>query len=108
MMFPNWAKNILFLLVFMISGLVLVIIIEGLTSGTELIPLNNVIERAIVHMRTPFLTNILVVVTRLSDPFVLSYAAALIAALLFMRGRHYDATLFVVTFIVSVVSLTVL
>ena len=71
-MFPNWAKNILFLLVYMISGLVLVVIIEGLLSGTELTPLNTVIERAVVHMRTPFLTTILVAVTRLGDPFFLS------------------------------------
>ena len=107
-MFPNWAKNILFLLVYMISGLVLVIIIEGLLSGTELIPLNTVIERAVVHMRTPVLTTILVAVTRLGNPFILSSATVLIAALLVMRGRSYDAVLFVVTLIVAVVSLTVL
>ncbi len=108
MMFPNWAKNILFLLVFMISGLVLAIIIEGLSSGTELIPLNTVIERAVVHMRTPFLTTILVAVTRLGNPFVLSSVATLIAVLLVMRGRIYDAILFIVVLIVAIVSLTVL
>ena len=108
MMFPNWAKNILFLLVYMISGLVLVVIIEGLLSGTELTPLNTVIERAVVHMRTPFLTTILVAVTRLGDPFFLSSATALIAVLLIIRGRHYDAVLFVATLIVTVVSLAVL
>lgn len=107
-MFPNWAKNILFLLVYMISGLVLVIIIEGLLSGAELIPLNTAIERVVVHTRTPFLTTILVAVTRLGNPFMLSSATALIAALLIMRGRRYDAALFVVSMIISVVSLTVL
>ena len=107
-MFPNWAKNILFLLVYMISGLVLVIIIEGLLSGTELIPLNTVIERAVVQMRTPFLTTILVTVTRLGNPFALSSAAALIAALLVIRGRSYDAALFIVALMVAIVSLTVL
>ncbi|MDZ4205649.1 MAG: phosphatase PAP2 family protein [Patescibacteria group bacterium] len=108
MMFPNWAKNILFLLVYMISGLVLVIIIEGLMTGTELIPLNIIIERAVVHIRTPFLTTILVAVTRLGDPFFLSSATALIALLLVMRGRHYDAVLFVVALVVTVISLAVL
>jgi len=108
MMFPNWAKNILFLLVYMISGLVLVVIIEGLLSGTELTPLNTVIERAVVHMRTPFLTTIMVAVTRMGDPFVLASAALLIAVLLFMRGRRYDAVLFIAALIVTVVSLTVL
>ncbi len=108
MMFPNWAKNILFLLVYMISGLVLVVIIEGLLSGTELTPLNTVIERAVVHMRTPFLTTIMVAVTRMGDPFVLASAALLIAVLLFIRGRRYDAALFVAALIVTVISLTVL
>lgn len=108
MMFPNWAKKILFLLVFMISGLVLAIIIEGLISGTELIPLNTVVERAVVHMRTPFLTTFLVFVTRLGDPFFLSSAAMLIAVLLIIRGRAYDAALFIVALVVAVVSLTVL
>lgn len=107
-MFPNWAKSILFLLVYMISGLVLVLIIEGLLSGNELLPLNTVIERAIVHMRTPFLTTILVAVSRLSDPFILASASLLIATLLALRGRSYDAVLFVATLAVAIVSLTVL
>ena len=107
-MFPNWAKNILFLLVYMISGLVLVIIIEGLLSGNELIPLNTAIEQVVAYMRTPFLTNIFVAVTRLGDPFTLSSVTALIAALLFIKGRSYDAVLFIVTLVVAVISLTVL
>ena len=107
-MFPNWAKNILFLLVYMISGLVLVIIIEGLLSGTELTPLNTVIERVVVHMRTPFLTTILVTVTRLGNPFILSSATVFIAVLLIIRGRVYDAALFVTALIIAVVSFTIL
>ncbi|MEX2013491.1 MAG: phosphatase PAP2 family protein [Parcubacteria group bacterium] len=108
MMFPNWAKNILFLLVYMISGLVLVIIIEGLFSGTELIPLNTAIEQVVTHMRTPLLTTIMVMVTRLGDTFVLSSATALIAILLVMRGRSYDAALFVTALVITIISLTVL
>jgi membrane-associated phospholipid phosphatase len=108
MMFPNWAKNILFLLVYMISGLVLVVIIEGLMSGTELTPLNVVIEQVVVHIRTPFLTTFLVFVTRLGSPSVLLSVAVFIVALLVMRGRSYDAVLFVVTLVVAVVSLAVL
>lgn len=108
MMFPNWAKNILFLLVYMISGLVLVIIIEGLLSGTELTPLNNFVESMMVHVRTPFLTTLFVAITRIGDPFFLSSATALITVLLVMRKRYYEAVLFVVTLMVAVVSLTVL
>ena len=107
-MFPSWAKNILFLLVFMISGLVLVLIIEGLLSGSELIPLNLVIERVVMHVRTPLITDFLVLVTRIGNPFVLSSATALIAVLLIMRRRYYEATIFIVSMIVAIVSLTVL
>ena len=108
MAFPNWAKNILFLLVFMISGLILVIVIEGLLSGTELIPLNTAIEQVIVRVRTPFLTTLLVFVTRLGEPFVLASTAALIAAVRFVRGRYYEAALLIIAMLVSVISLTIL
>lgn len=108
MMFPNWAKNILFLLVYMISGLVLVVIIEGLLSGTELTPLNIVIEQVVVHVRTPLLTTFLVFVTRLGSPSILLSVAVFIVALLVTRGRSYDAVLFIATLIVTVVSLAVL
>ncbi len=108
MMFPNWVKNILFLLVYVVSGLVLVLIIDGLLSGAELIPLNTVVERAVVHMRAPALTTFFVVVTRLGSTFVLSSATAVIAILLVIRGRFYDAALFAVVLIIAVVSLTAL
>ena len=108
MVFPNWAKNILFLLVYMISGLVLVIIIEGLVSGTELIPLNTAIERVVTLMRLPVLTTLMVVVTKIGNPAVLLSAAALIAVLLVLRGRFYDAVLFVFAIALAVISLTIL
>lgn len=107
-MFPNWAKNILFLLVYMISGLVLVIIIEGLMSGTELTPLNNIIEQAMAHIRTPVLTTFLVWVTKLGNPFMLASASALISIILALKGRAYDAILFIVIMLVAVVSLVIL
>ena len=107
-MFPNWAKNILFLLVYMISGLVLVVIIEGLLSGPELTPLNTAIEQIVARLRTPFLTTFLVIVTRLGNPAVLLSAAALVVIMLTVRGRTYDAILFAVTLGVAVISLTVL
>lgn len=93
----------------MISGLVLVIIIEGLSSGTELIPLNTVIERIVVHMRTPVLTTTLVAITRFGNPFILSFAGAFIAILLVVRNRrYYDATLFITAMVVAIISLVVL
>lgn len=108
MMFPNWTKNILFLLVYMISGLVLVIIIEGLTSGTALTPLNTTIEQVVVQMRTPILTTLLVWVTKIGNPFLLSSTTVLIATLLVIRKRSYEATLFMAAMIIAVVSLTIL
>lgn len=107
-MVPNWAKNILFLLVYMISGLVLVIIIEGLLSGSDLTPLNTVIEEVIVRTRTPILTSFLVMLTQVANPFVLACVALFISVLLIMKGHVYDAMLFLIALIVAVVSLTVL
>jgi membrane-associated phospholipid phosphatase len=107
-MVPIWAKNILFLLVYMISGLVLVIIIEGLLSGTDLILLNTAIERLVVEVRSPYLTTFLVAVTRIGNPFVFSSLSVFIAVMLFLRGRRYEAALLLATLFVAVVSLTVL
>ena len=107
-MVPNWAKNILFLLVYMISGLVLVIIIEGLLTGSDLTPLNTVIERIVASVRTPILTTLLVWVTRLGNPFIIASVAVFMAIILITRGRSYEAVLFLIAMIVAVISLTVL
>ncbi len=107
-MFPNWAKNILFLLVLMLSGLTLVLVIEGLLSGGELLPLNAVVERAMIHLRTPFLTDLLVLITNVGSPFVLSCVAVFLAAMLFLKKHIYDASLLAATMLVSVVTLTIL
>lgn len=107
-MFPNWAKNILFLLVYMISGLILVIIIEGLLSGSDLTPLNTAIESVVVHWRTPLLTTALVWVTHIGNPFVLACVALFISVMLAVKKNHYDAILFLTALMVAVISLTVL
>lgn len=107
-MVPNWAKNILFLLVYMISGLVLVIIIEGLLSGTDLTPLNTVIEEVVVHTRTPLLTTFLVALTQIANPFIMACVALFLSILLITKGHIYDAMLFLIALIVAVISLTVL
>ncbi|MBX4181584.1 phosphatase PAP2 family protein [Candidatus Parcubacteria bacterium] len=107
-MFPNWAKNILFLLVYMISGLILAIIIEGLTSGSDLTPLNTVVQGLIVSLRTPLVTTLVVFLTQFGNPFVLACVALLIAVILFVRGNAYDAALFLAAMGVALVSLTVL
>jgi membrane-associated phospholipid phosphatase len=107
-MVPDWAKNILFLLVYMISGLVLVIIIEGLLSGSDLTPLNTVIESVIVETRTPLLTSFLVTITKIGNPFIFACVALFLSVLLIVKQRVYDAMLFLIALIVAVISLTVL
>ena len=106
--FPNWAKNILFLLVYMISGLVLVIIIEGLLSGSDLTPLNTAIESVVVQVRTPLLTTLLVWMTKVGNPFVLASVTLFLAVMLILRRNSYDAMVFLVALIVAVLSLTIL
>lgn len=106
--FPNWAKNILFLLVYMISGLVLVIIIEGLLSGSDLQPLNNVIESAVVQIRTPLLTTLLVWITKIGNPFVFASVAVFISIMLIMKRNAYESALFLTALLVAVISLTIL
>src|SRR3990167_4364673 len=105
--FPNWAKNILFLLVCMISGLVLVIIIEGLLSGSDLTPLNTAIEHVVVQVRTPLLPPLLVWMTKIGNPFVLASVAIFLSALLILRRNPYDAMVFLAALIVAVLSLTI-
>jgi undecaprenyl-diphosphatase len=108
MYLPSWAKNILFLLVFMISGLVLVLVIEGLVSGNELLPFNTAIEEAMVEIRTPLLTTFLVFVTRLGSPFLFSAVAVFLAVYLFSRRDYYNALLFLSAMAIAVVSFAVL
>ncbi len=107
-MVPNWAKNILFLLVYMISGLILAIIIDGLVSGDDLLPLNTAIESAMVALRTPWLTTFMVTFTKIANPFLFSSIAVVIAVVLILKRDSYDAALFLACLIVTVVSLTML
>jgi len=108
MYFPSWAKNILFLLVFMISGLILVIIIEGLLSGTELLPLNTAIEQAVTHMRTPLLTNLMVMITNLASPFTLASIAGFVAVMLAVKKDTYNAAMLLASMFVAIISFVLL
>jgi len=92
----------------MISGLVLVIIIEGLLSGSDLQPLNAAIESVVVEMRTPLLTTFLVWITRIGNPFVFASAAVLLSILLILKGNAYEAILFLTALVVAIISLTIL
>lgn len=107
-MFPSWAKNILFLLVAMLSGLTLVLVIEGLLSGTELLPFNTAVEATMIQLRSPFLTDFFVVITKIGSPFIFTFASILVAVILFVRKNIYEASLLILAMGISLVSLTIL
>lgn len=92
----------------MISGLVLVIIIEGLLSGSDLQPLNTAIEGLVTQIRTPLVTTLFVWITQIGNPFVFASVSIFIAIMLIMKGHAYEAALFLIALLVAVVSLTVL
>jgi membrane-associated phospholipid phosphatase len=107
-MFPTWAKNILFLLVLMISGLVLVLVIEGLVSGTELLPFNTVIQEIMANIRTPYLTNFFVLITDIGRPFILASLSVMVAIFLVIRKDFYGAVIMITAMLVTIISVTVL
>ncbi len=106
--FHNSAKNFLFLLVFIFSGASLAVIITGLSAGTELTPFNTVIESAILHIRSPFLTSIMVWITNFGSPITLLIISAILAAVLIFNRETYDVLLFMFSMLISMAALIVL
>src|SRR5437868_5065385 len=106
--FKSSAKNIIFLLVFIFSGAALAIIIDGLSTGTELTPFNTFIEAAVLHLRTPGLTVIMIGVTNIGSPFFLLCASVVLAAVLIFHQETYDVLLFMISMLVSMTALIVL
>ncbi len=102
-------KNILFLLVAIFSGLTLIVVTAGVTSSSgELAPFNSAIETALVHFRTPFLTTIMLLITNLGSPFILSMIAVVLAIILVLHRDTYDTLLFMVSIALSIVSYMVM
>jgi len=106
--FHNSAKNFLFLIIFILSGVALAVIIAGLSAGTELTPFNTAIESAILNIRSPFLTSIMINVTNFGGPITLLVISAILAAFLIFNGEAYDVLLFMISMLVSMVALIVL
>ncbi|MBX4198793.1 phosphatase PAP2 family protein [Candidatus Parcubacteria bacterium] len=97
-------KNILFLLVAIFSGLTLAIVTAGVSTGSgELTPVNTAVETAISPFRTPLSTSIMLLMTNLGSPFVLSMIAVLLAVILFFKRDAYDALLYVISIVLSIV-----
>ncbi len=106
--FGRIIKNILFLLVATFSGLMLALITVGVTSGNELTPFNTATEEIVTHVRTSFLTSVMLLVTNIGSPFVLTVLATLLAILLLFHRDTYDALLYLVSIFFAVVAFVVL
>ncbi|KND48490.1 MAG: Membrane-associated phospholipid phosphatase [Parcubacteria bacterium C7867-005] len=108
MLFRNWAKNLIFLIVYILSGLALVIIIDGLITGSELLPLNTAVSDFMMRIRHPILTGIMVTVTNVGSPLVLSFVALILAIVVVLQRDTYDTLLFIVSILLSIISFTIL
>lgn len=104
----SWTKNILLLLVYLFAGGALVLTIDGLMSGPDLVPFNNAVEDVVLHMRTPFLTTLMLFITNVASPLVLSILSVFIAIYLLLKKDTYDALLYITSIALAVVSLVVL
>jgi undecaprenyl-diphosphatase len=107
--FPKWAKNLIFLLIYILSGAALILIIDGLSTGTEeLTPFNTAIENFILTIRTPGLTHFMINVTNAGSPFVLFIIATILVMVLILHDEIYDTFLFIFSMLLSVISFVVL
>lgn len=102
-------KNIFFLLIAIFSGLTLIILTAGATSGVgELTPFNTLIETVVSHLRTPALTNLMLFITNIGSPFVLTSLAIVLSILLVLHRDLYDTLLYIFSLFVSVVAFVVM
>ncbi len=108
MNFSNSVKNVVFILVYVIAGLALLLIIDGLISGNELAPFNVAVGDLMRPIRTPLLTTFFLFVTNIGSPFVLSTAAIILSIILVLRRDTYDALLYIISIALALFSFVVL
>jgi len=102
-------KNIFFLLVVIFSGLTLIVVTAGVTSGAgELTPFNEAIENAMIYIRTPALTSFMLLVTNIGSPFVLSMISVVLAIILVLHRDTYDTMLYIVSIALSIITFVVM
>lgn len=102
-------KNIFFLLICIFSGLTLIIITAGVTSGAgELTAFDTGIERAISIFRTPLLTQTMLVVTNVGSPFILAVLAVILGIFLALYKDTYDTLLYLICMSLAVISVIVM
>lgn len=102
-------KNIFFLLLAVFSGLTLVVITAGVTSGAgELTPFDTGIESAISLIRTPALTSVMLFITNIGSPFVLALVSILLAIALVIHRDTYDTLLYMFSIALAILSFVVM
>jgi undecaprenyl-diphosphatase len=106
--FGTWVKNIFLLLVFLFSGGTLLLIIDGVATGSELTPFNTAVEDAMVHVRTPILTQVFLFVTNIGSPFVLVSLSLVLAIYLLLHKDTYDALLYLSSIMLALVAFILL
>ena len=108
MLTKDWGRNLIFLIVYIISGLSLVVIMDSLMTGAALDPINILVEKLTLPVRTPTLTLFMLVVTNVGSPFVLSFLTLLIAILIVIHKDTYDTLLFLAAISLSSISCSIL
>ncbi len=104
----NSVKNIIFILVYIIAGLALLLIIDGLTTGQELAPFNTAMGDLLRPLRTPLLTTIFLVITNIGSPIVLSVISCFLAIILILHRDTYDALLYIISIAIALFSFIIL
>jgi undecaprenyl-diphosphatase len=108
MNFSKTTKNIIFILVYIFSGLALLLIIDGLTTGEELAPFNVAMGDLLRPLRSPLLTSIFLLITNLGSPIVLSVIACFLAIILVLHRNTYDALLYIISIAIALFSFVIL
>jgi undecaprenyl-diphosphatase len=104
----NTIKNIIFILVYILAGLALLLIIDGLTTGQELAPFNVAMGDLLRPLRTPVLTTVFLVITNVGSPVVLSIISCFLAIILVLHRDTYDALLYIVSIAIALFSFVIL
>jgi undecaprenyl-diphosphatase len=102
MSFAQIIKNIFFLLVSVFSGVTLILVSVGVSSTSGLAPFNSGVEEIFTHLRTPFLTNFMLITTNLGSPLILSLLAIVLSVVIILRRDLYDTLLYAISILSAI------
>ena len=102
-------KNIFFLLVAVFSGLTLVVITAAVSAGGgELSPFNFAIESAISIIRNPPLSSLMLLITNIGSPFVLTALSIILSIILLSKRDTYDTLLYAFSMALSIATFVIM